>query len=80
MFKFGRNYDWHLLVTPARSSLLTTAWGTRLRHVKALVEFVVLTLVNKVLAVNVRELVIMSIHNYLLSNQALEAIIMALYN
>ena len=70
----------HLLVTPARSSLLTTTRGTGLLHVEALVEFIVLTLIHQVLTVNVCELVIMSIHNYLLCYEALEAIIMTLYN
>jgi hypothetical protein len=69
-----------LIVTPARSSLLTTTRGTGLLHVEALVEFIVQTLIHQVLTVNVCELVIMSIHNYLLGNETLKAIIMTLNN
>ena len=61
--------------------MLTTARSTTgLRHVKALVELIVLSLIGKSLAVNVCELVIMAIDYHLLCYKTLEAVIMTLNN
>ena len=61
--------------------MLTTARSTAgLRHVKALVELIILPLIGKSLAINVSELVIMAIDNHLLCYKTLEAVIMTLNN
>ena len=52
----------------------------RLRDVKALSEFIILSLVNEVLAVNVCELVIMAVNDYLARHDTLESIVVALYD
>lgn len=50
----------------------------RLSDIEALGELVVLSLVNEVLAVNIRELIIMSVNNYLRCHDTLESVVMAL--
>ena len=64
----------------ASSSWLSAARWLRLSNIETLCELVVLSAINEILTINVRELVIMSVDNYLTRHEALESIVMPLHD